>query len=116
MVYTIIRDAKFAKDAGETSLALDIIKLQIITNLAKVHQKLVTQSNVKKAEDVYDSFLFFDVSEKDKEKMKPFFRLAQSFLEINSWAQEFDEPMDYILPEFEEIQEELKSLMESVED
>lgn len=116
MVYTIIRDANQAKNAGELGLALDIIKLQIVTNLAKVHQKLVNGSKIKEAEDVYDSFLFFDVSEEDKEKMKTFFELAQNYLELNSWAQEFDEPVDSILPEFEEIQEELKSLMESVED
>ena len=115
MDYSVIRDFETAQKAGEYSLALDIVRMQIANNLQKVHNAIVTDSCVKSGSDVYDFAKYCEISDSaQKEKMIPFFEVQEKLIGMDSASYEFDEPADKVLPEYVQIEQELKSLMSNV--
>lgn len=115
MEYTIIRDKETAISAGEYGLALDVVRTQIASNLAKVHSKVVTNSAVVEAMDVYNLYKFTDIhDEHEKSVMEPFFSIRKALMGLNSSYEEFNENPQVVLNDYEKLEESLKSLMEKL--
>ena len=113
MVYTYIDTSwEKEKEEGRLSSAIETIRLQIATNLMKVHN-LFSDKKLESPEDVYVFVLYEDVFENEIEKFKPFLDFGDTLREL-----EYSDELDFsdleTLEDYEKLEVSVKEAMKNI--